>query len=286
LAAKHEPERGPDPLIADVLSIYATEHSQHTATGRAVAFHLGRLLERWGVKRVSAVTATATREYAATATTSATTARRDLEVLKAAIRFYSKTTGIPLQASVVLPPRPEPRQRWLTRSEVARLLWAARRCEHLRRFILIATHTGSRSKNIFALRWDQIDLGAGVMRRRPYGVPEHATKRAPPVRLGRRILAHLRRWKRLDDPRCPLVVHFNGRQITRSLSTAWPAAVAKAGLGKGVAPHVLRHSRATWLLQRGIDPWQAAGHLGMTIGTLTRTYGHHSPTWQKDAAEV
>src|SRR5262245_55154400 len=81
LTAKYEPQRGPDPLIADVLSIYSMEHSRYTATGRAVAFHLLRLLERWGVKRVSAVTAGATRDYAATAT-SGMTARRDLEVLK------------------------------------------------------------------------------------------------------------------------------------------------------------------------------------------------------------
>jgi integrase len=286
LSEKHQPERGPDPLVCDVLNIYAQEHVPYTATGRRhIAYHLGRLLQRWGAKRVSAVTPGACRDYAATST-SANTARRDLEVLKAAIRYYSKTTGIPLQAAIVLPPRPEPKQRWLTRSEVARLLWASRRCEHLRRFILIAIYTGSRSKNVFGLRWDMLDLVTGIMRRRPYGVHEHATKRAPPVRLGRRILAHLRRWKRLDDPRSPLVVHYNGRQITRTFSTTWPRAVAKAGLGKDVTPHVLRHSRASWILQRGVDPWQAAGHLGMSVGTLTRTYGHHSPAWQKDAAEV
>src|SRR5262249_33250326 len=151
-------------------------------------------------------------------------------------------------------------------------------------------YTGSRSKNVLGLRWDQIDLEAGVMRRRPYGVPEQTTKRAPPVRLGRRILAHLRRWKRLDDPRCPLVVHFNGRQITRSLSTTWPAAVAKAGLGKGVSPHTLRHTRAapraTGCLRRGFVPCQAAGYWECPTGTLPQPYAPHSPPWKKDAAEV
>jgi integrase len=123
------------------------------------------------------------------------------------------------------------------------------------------------------------------MHRRPYGQPEHATKRAPPVKLGRKILGHLRRWRRLDDPRSTLVVHYNGAPITRAFSTTWPQAVAKAGLGPDVTPHVLRHSRATWLLQGGVDPWQISGHLGMTIATLTKTYGHHDPRWQKDAAE-
>src|SRR5262249_40334360 len=131
-----------------------------------------------------------------------------------------------------------------------------------------------------------VDLVAGTMRRRPYGVSEHRTKRSPPARLGRRILAHLRRWRRLDDPRSPLVVHYNGAQITRAFTMTWPAAVKAAGLDKDVTPHVWRHARATWLLQRGVDPWQAAGHLGMTVRMLEQTYGHHAPDWQKDAAEV
>jgi len=213
-------------------------------------------------------------------------ARCCLETLGAAIRYYAKAKRVPLQIDIWLPPKPEPRARWLTRSEVAKLLWASRRHEHLKRFILVGVHTGSRSKNILGLRWDMIDLNSGTMRRRPYGVAESKTKRAPPVRLGRRILAHLRRWRRLDDPRSPLVVHYNGRQIKRSLYGTWPQAVAKAGLGKDVTPHTLRHSRATWLLQRGIDPWQISGHLGMTVRMLEQTYGHHDPAWQRDAAEV
>jgi len=286
LAAKYEPPRSDDPLICDTLNVYASEHTPHTATAaRSISYQLGHLLKWWDVRRVSDVSAATCREYAR-ATGSASYARRCLETLRAAIRYYSKAKRVPLQVDIWLPPRPEPRARWLTRSEVAKLLKAARRHEHLKRFILIGIHTGSRSKNILGLRWDQVDLVAGTMRRRPYGVAESKTKRAPPVRLGRRILAHLRRWRRLDDPRCPLVVHYNGAQIARAFSTTWPAAVAKAGLGKDVTPHCLRHSRATWILQRGIDPWQAAGHLGMTVGMLTRTYGHHAPHWQKDAAEV
>ena len=59
----------------------------------------------------------------------------------------------------------------------------------------------------------------------------------------------------------------------------------KAGL-KGVTPHIMRHSRATWLMQRGIDMFEAAGHLGMSVETLNRVYGHHHPDYQKAAAEV
>jgi integrase len=51
------------------------------------------------------------------------------------------------------PPRSAPRDRWLTRSEAARFLWAARRTEHLKRFIMLGLYTGSRSGVIRNLEW-------------------------------------------------------------------------------------------------------------------------------------
>jgi integrase len=112
-----------------------------------------------------------------------------------------------------------------------------------------------------------------------------ARKRAPVVRLGKRILSHLRRWKRLDAGTVSYLCHYEGRPV-RKLRRSWAAAVKRAGLGPDVTPHVLRHTRATWLMQAGVDPWEAAGHLGMTVETLERTYGHHHPSFQERAAEV
>ena len=70
---------------------------------------------------------------------------------------------------------------------------------------------------------------------------------------------------------------------------SWSKVLKVAGLDDGdgkVTPHIMRHSRATWLMQAGIDPWEAAGHLGMNVQTLIRHYGHHHPNFQSRAAEV
>ena len=123
------------------------------------------------------------------------------------------------------------------------------------------------------------------MLRRAPGVRESKQKRTPPVRLGRRILAHLRRWRRLDHTFCPYVCHYGGKRIS-SPRTSWPKAVKGAGLGTDVTPHVLRHTRATWLMQAGVDVWEAAGHLGMSPTTLMQVYAKHSPDFQRRAAEV
>jgi len=34
-------------------------------------------------------------------------------------------------------------------------------------------------------------------------------------------------------------------------------------------------------MQRGVDPWQAAKYLGMTVEMLERVYGHHHPDFLK-----
>ncbi|WP_334538387.1 hypothetical protein [Bradyrhizobium sp. AZCC 2230] len=44
-----------------------------------------------------------------------------------------------------------------------------------------------------------------------------------------------------------------------------------------MTPHTLRHSAATWLMQRGVPTWEAAGFLGMSPEVLQDTYGHHHP---------
>jgi integrase len=173
----------------------------------------------------------------------------------------------------------------MTRSEVARLLWAARRLPHLARFILLGIYTGSRSGVLLSLEWSWIDLQRGVMARRAPGASEAANKKAPKVKLGRRILSHLKRWKRIDGNHAKHVVHYNGQQIT-TLNKSWITARKAAGLSDDITPHTLRHSRATWLMQKGIDPWESSGHLGMSVQTLTKVYGHHHPDFQKSAAEV
>ena len=70
-----------------------------------------------------------------------------------------------------------------------------------------------------------------------------------------------------------------------SVKTAFKSAVRLAGLGPGISPHTLRHTAATWLMQKGADPWQAAGYLGMSLEVLLNTYGHHHPDYLSDAVE-
>jgi hypothetical protein len=41
--------------------------------------------------------------------------------------------------------------------------------------------------------------------------------------------------------------------------------------------HTQRHTAASWLMQRGVPLWEAAGFLGMSVGALQDNDGHHPP---------
>jgi integrase len=284
IAFKHKPEASGAPLIADVLHIYGKEVAPTKKSARNMGYNIGSLLKWWGEKTVADITAKSCRAYVAARTKMG--AGADLGVLKSAVAYWHQEYG-PLTAIPVFwrPKGNPPKDRWLTRQEAAAMLRAARkfRYQHSVRMILIGLYTGSRPGIVLALRWDQIDLERGVMFRVPRGTDQGDKKRSPPVRLGRRILAHLRRWKAIDG-HIPFVCHFDGKRVLEPHGS-WKRITKEAGL-VGVTPHTLRHTRATWMAQKGVPLFQAAGFLGMTVKTLENVYAHHHPDYQEEAANI
>jgi integrase len=230
----------------------------------------------------------------------AAAARRELEDLRSAINHHRGEGLCSEIVSVALPPRPDARERWLTRSEAARLLWAAWRARqvmrdnatmravgrHVARFILVGLYTGTRSAAICGAALmptvgrGHVDLERGVFYRRAIG-RRKTKKRQPPVKLPPRLLAHMRRWA-ARGLSTKAVVEWNGKPVA-SVRKGFEAAVRAVDLGADVTPHILRHTCATWLMQGGVDLWHAAGFLGMTVQQLEAGYGHHHPDYQEQA---
>ena len=71
-------------------------------------------------------------------------------------------------------------------------------------------------------------------------------------------------------------VEFNGRPVA-SVKKGFKTAVGLAGLPGKLTRHVLRHTAATWLMQRGVPIWEAAGFLAMSPEVLQDTYGTITP---------
>lgn len=282
IARKYKPAAVASPLIADVLLVYAKERLPKTRAADKALHNISNLTLFWGAKRADDVNSDNCIAYASDRKPSA--ARRDLEVLRAALLYWNKhKKALSRVPAVVLPDKSAPRERWLTQDEAKRLRRAAMKHPHLYRFVILGLKTGSRSGVLLSLKWSQIDLARGVMDRRADGEAEVANKRRPPVRLGRSVVRLLRRWKAKDGD-LQHVIHYEGVPI-KKLRRSWAAACTEAKL-KNVSPHTLRHTRATWLMQAGIDLWEAAGNLGMSVNVLTRVYGKHSPDFQSKASEI
>lgn len=283
IGQKHQREAGPrDPSrvpVADVLAVYLTDVVPGHARPDESRRRIGRIAEFFGDKLLSEINGQVCRAYARAASTDAM-ARRDLEELRAAINHHMHEGLHDRIVSVVLPPRRPPRERWLDRSEVAKLLrtaWRRPKCKQLARFILFALYTGRRATVVCNASFYRepghtwVDVDRGLL-----WPPERAKKtkkRNPPAPIADRLLPHLRRWR---DRGQRYVVQWRDGPIVRIDRTMKEVAIA-AGLGDDVTPHVLRHTAATWLMQTGTDMMVAGKFLGMTTRTLETTYAHFRP---------
>lgn len=309
-------------LIADVLALYGADRGKSLKSDAAtMKGFVQHLLAFWGDKTLADIKRSTCQGYVAHRTkqeirhgdtgrkVSDQTARRELEVLSSAVGHWDDEHHLARRPKVVLPEKAQTNRDALTRSEAAAILWASlghRRVDdkwtglksssgranraHLRRFILIGLYTGSRSGVIKQLRWTEslhdpwVDLEAGIIYRRGKNERDNRTKRRPLVKIPRRLLAHLKRWKAQDDARgYDIVVHHGGVAVG-SVRTGFAGCAADAGLT--ATPHWLRHTCPTWLMERGVDYWEAAGYVGMTAATLEKHYGHHRPDHQSAARKA
>src|SRR6516162_324719 len=259
-ASKRDPGQIP---IADILAIYLRDVVSRHSRPKETKSRIKALDSFFGDKLLSYVTGETCRAYVAQRLTDAS-ARRELEDLRAAINYHRRENLHDKIISVVLPNERAPRDRWLTRSEAARLIRAAwryrevqkghatgrRSRQHIARFILVALYTGTRASAVCGAALQPtvghgwIDLERGVFYRQPPG--KHETKkRQPPIPLPAQLLAHLRRWKRQGQR---FAVEWNSEPV-KSIRKGFGSAVQDAGLGDDVIPHTLRHTAATWLMQ-------------------------------------
>ena len=309
IADKHRPSRegGRHPSqieIADVLSIYLADHETKVARPRELGQRLTSLGRFFGLMKLDRVNGKLCRSYVKHRKSPAA-ARRELEDLRAAINHHRREGLCSEVIEVALPEKSQPRDRWMTRDEAARLLWAAwgwtlvpacdartreermvvwgrsrqDKRKHVARFILVGLYTGTRATAICqaAMRptigRGYVDLGRGVFYRKAAGQRE-TKKRQPPTSLNPRLLAHLRRWDRIGVSR-EAVVEWKGAAVAR-MAKGFRNAAVDARLG-GVMPHVLRHTAITWAMQNGADRWEACGMFGVTMDVLERVYAHHRP---------
>ncbi|MGU3656765.1 tyrosine-type recombinase/integrase [Methylobacterium fujisawaense] len=209
----------------------------------------------------------------------------ELTKVKAAVSHAVKRKRLPASArlEIDMPEPPEARDRWLRPDEFAKLVEAARakrrgdRLSRIERFLMIAVETGARCRVIETLTWDRVDFETGVIHYRAPG-DARSKKKRPSVPISKALRPVLERAykERTGD----LVL-----DAKRAVYMALVEVAEDAGV-KGVSPHVLRHTAATWMARRGVPLWKIAGILGNSVRMVEEVYAKHSPDGLADAVEM
>src|SRR5262249_17849776 len=163
---------------------------------------------------------------------------------------------------------PQGRLRWLTQEEATKLLAACRKSRNsgLADLVEFALFTGVRKSEALGLTWDRVDRARGVIR---LELTKSGRRREVPLSSNAdAVLA--RRWTdRAKD-------YVFGSPKWNSFRTAWESAVAATGI-EDLRFHDLRHTFASWLVQRGRTLKEVQEALGHQTITMTMRYSHLAP---------
>jgi integrase len=174
-------------------------------------------------------------------------------------------------------PEADHRTRYLSVEEADRLLAVAP--AHLRPPILCALFTGLRLANVMALDWADVDLTARrltvrVKSRKPGG-------KLLTVPIAGPLVAELALLGGKD--RGP-VFTYRGRPVAK-MRRSFATAIQRAGI-TDFHWHDLRHTAASWMVQRGVPLAVVRDILGHSDIKLTARYAHVAPAQKREAVEA
>ncbi len=237
---------------------------------------------------------------------SAYTARGAREVLRAAlnqaVRWELVSRNV---AALTDPPRHRTRQIEPLTPEQASTLLAAVAGERLEALITVAVGLGLRQGEALGLRWQDVDLEAGVLSVRQtleragseprFGEPKTVRSRRT-INLPGVVAAALRRHRtRQLEERLAAGARWrdSGLVFTNTIGTTIDKsrlhkdfkAILRTAELPDIRYHDLRHTAATLLLAQGVDPRTIMETLGHSQISLTmNTYAHVMPALQREAA--
>jgi len=197
--------------------------------------------------------------------------RRQLEELRAALKLAEKRGWIEKAPHVELPPKPSPRDKFLTQEQGINLLRSAHR-PHIKLFILIAMTTGARKGAVLDLTWDRIDMDGGVI---DFHNPKKfiTNKKRSVVPMTRALITALREAHLMATT--DYVIEWNGKPL-KSIKTAFRKTAQRAGV-PWCSPHVLKHTAITWLAQKGWGIEEISEFTETSFETVKRVYRHGRP---------
>ncbi len=209
---------------------------------------------------------------------SATTVKKSLNLLVAAMNHARKEGLLDIVPHIEKPQDGPPRDKWARPHEIKQLMLSLKHYPHLELFAMLALHTLSRKRAICELKWDQVDFD---LKQIDFNPPnrKHTKKRRVPVPINKTLMETLigaREVATTDH-----VIEFRGNPCYE-IGRAFRKYARLANLG-WITPHVLRHTGATLMAQNKVSMVEIAGIMGDRIDTVEKHYLKYHPEYLKDA---
>jgi len=258
--------------VSGILDAYQLEHAEIKAVAADRQEYGARhLRQHLGTKPIWSVGIPESRSYLRLRKgegAANSTVRRELNILTAAAnhaRRWKRLTAEQMP-QVELPEVSQNEQvKWFTKEQIA-AMFRARASGHFACFLRVAYFTAGRRRSIQSLLKSQIDRTSGIIHLAKPG--ERVTKkRRPTVPLYPEIRPAVD-WL-FDHSGTPYL-------FGRARDFYKPFAELMAEMELEGHPHMLRHSRATHMLQDGESIYKVAKLLGDTVATVEKVYGHSS----------
>lgn len=217
------------------------------------------------------------------------TVRRELRLFCAAINFVRLELdlyNLPNPVARLNLPKDEPRVRWITREEAARLFREAGRHAirpHFPMFIRLALNTGCRRGELMNLEWIRVDFERRLFLLEARHTKQRKRRSVPLNEDALAALETLKHWQNEHSPGTPWVFGWSKGKI-RSFKTAWASALQRAGI-ENFRIHDMRHTFASWMVMQGESLYVVKELLGHASITQTEIYAHLAPTQMTEAVQ-
>jgi integrase len=226
-------------------------------------------ISAYKAKRLAAVRKIGEGEAAVERRLSAAAVNRPLALLRHLLRLAHEEWGeLDVVPKIRTEKEPQGRLRWLTQEEAINVLAACKKSRNvaLADLVEFSLFAGVRRGEALGLTWDRVDRARGVIR---LELTKSGRRREVPLSSNAdAVLA--RRW----TPGAKGDVF--GSRNWNSFRSAWEKALAAAGV-EGFRFHDLRHTFASWLVQRGRTLKEVQEALGHQTIAMTMRYSHLAP---------
>ncbi|SNZ21668.1 tyrosine-type recombinase/integrase [Cohaesibacter gelatinilyticus] len=204
----------------------------------------------------------------------------ELGHLRTVLNWAKKHDIIRHAPPIERPPKPAPKDRFLTQAECQKLIDAAQ-THHIKLAIILLLSTASRITALLELTWDRVDFEQGHINLKVDAEGPRKGRATVPMNAGARAALQHAKTGALSD----YVIEWNGQPI-KCIKTGFKKACKLAEL-EGVTPHTLRHTAAVHLAGAGIEMTKISQYLGHSNTSVTeKVYARYAPDHLRQEADI